>query len=146
MKDFAIAEMWRAERTLSSARTLVQCDPDSAASRAYYAAFHAITALFAWRNRKFRSHRGTAISNGTIGDGCRVCGEADILTLLNAARSSNLFDIDGDGRQDALTDGVLILRKLSGLTGANLISGAVGEQCTRCDASTIESYLSEAMP
>jgi uncharacterized protein (UPF0332 family) len=31
-------------------------DPDSACSRAYYAAFHAVTALFALRNQTFTKH------------------------------------------------------------------------------------------
>jgi len=56
MKEFAAAEWRRALRTLGSARELVGADPDSAASRAYYAAFHALTALFALRGRTFTSH------------------------------------------------------------------------------------------
>jgi uncharacterized protein (UPF0332 family) len=33
-------------------------DPDSAASRAYYAAFHALTAVFALRGESFTKHSG----------------------------------------------------------------------------------------
>jgi uncharacterized protein (UPF0332 family) len=56
MNDFAAAEWERARRTLASAKQLLEVDPDSAASRAYYAAFHALTALFAMRGRLFSKH------------------------------------------------------------------------------------------
>ncbi len=41
------------------------------------------------------------------------------------------LDVDGDGKADALTDGVLILRYLLGRTGADLVGGAVSSQATR---------------
>lgn len=47
MKEFAAAEWQRALRTLETAKQDARTDPDSAASRAYYAAFHALTAIFA---------------------------------------------------------------------------------------------------
>ncbi len=56
MKAFATAEWRRAHRTLASCRQLAATDPDSAASRAYYAAFHALTALFALRGQSFSRH------------------------------------------------------------------------------------------
>jgi len=56
MKEFANAEWQRSCRTLASAKRLADADPDSAASRAYYAAFHAITALFALRGQTFSKH------------------------------------------------------------------------------------------
>ena len=58
MTDFANAQWQRAHRTLASARQLADTDPDSAASRAYYAAFHAVTALFALRGQTFSRHSG----------------------------------------------------------------------------------------
>lgn len=58
MKEFAEAEWQRAHRTLATARQLAHTDPDSAASRAYYAAFHAVTALFALRGQAFSKHSG----------------------------------------------------------------------------------------
>lgn len=56
MKEFAAAEWDRAHRALSSAQSLVESDPDSATSRAYYAAFHALTAVFALRDQSFTKH------------------------------------------------------------------------------------------
>ena len=56
MREFATVEWDRAHRALASAGQLAETDPDSAASRAYYAAFHALTALFALRNQTFSKH------------------------------------------------------------------------------------------
>jgi uncharacterized protein (UPF0332 family) len=56
MKEFAASEWQRAVATLDSGRHLVEKDPDSAASRAFYAAFHAVTALFAIRGESFPKH------------------------------------------------------------------------------------------
>jgi hypothetical protein len=56
MSHFAPNEWLRSSRALDSARQLVESDPDSAASRAYYAAFHALTAWFAVRGQTFDKH------------------------------------------------------------------------------------------
>ena len=52
-----IEALWRrARRALETARILAQQDPDGAVSRAYYATFYAVTALFALEGRTFRKH------------------------------------------------------------------------------------------
>jgi uncharacterized protein (AIM24 family) len=56
------------------------------------------------------------------------------------------LDVDGNGTLDPLTDGLLVLRALFGLTDATLTTGAVGGMCTRCDATTISFYLSTIGP
>lgn len=56
MKEFACSEWQRAQRSIKTAVTLIQSDPESATSRAYYAAFHALTALFALRGQSFSKH------------------------------------------------------------------------------------------
>ena len=56
MKEFVATEWDRARTALRTARQLCPSDPDSAASRAYYAAFHALTALFALRGEVFKKH------------------------------------------------------------------------------------------
>jgi hypothetical protein len=51
-------DLWlRALRALRTAAALVDEDPDSAASRAYYAAFYAISAVFALEDKFFTKHR-----------------------------------------------------------------------------------------
>jgi uncharacterized protein (UPF0332 family) len=52
------AVLWkRAQTSLQGAEALVAIDPDGAASRAYYAAFHAVNALFLVDGASFRSHK-----------------------------------------------------------------------------------------
>ena len=52
------------------------------------------------------------------------------------------IDIDGDGESQPLTDGLLVLRRLFGFSGATLVNGAVDLlNCTRCDAPAIGGFL-----
>ena len=51
------------------------------------------------------------------------------------------FDIDLDGDTAALTDGLLVLRRLFGFEGATLTSGALASSATRIEADTITLYL-----
>jgi hypothetical protein len=62
---------------------------------------------------------------------------ADILPRL---------DIDGNGEVDALTDGILIVRYMFGLTGSALIEGAVGPNAQRGTAPAIETRLQLLTP
>lgn len=51
-------DFWRrAERALLTAHALVDDDPDGSASRAYYAAFYSVSALFAVAGRSFAKHK-----------------------------------------------------------------------------------------
>ncbi|OGG51980.1 MAG: hypothetical protein A3F84_15290 [Candidatus Handelsmanbacteria bacterium RIFCSPLOWO2_12_FULL_64_10] len=52
-----ILALWsRAIQALRTARSTVSTDPDAAASRAYYAAFYAVSALFALQGKTFSKH------------------------------------------------------------------------------------------
>ena len=51
------------------------------------------------------------------------------------------FDVDGNGATDALTDGLLLLRAMFGLTGTAVTNGAVGSNATRSTWSLIRTYL-----
>lgn len=52
-----VQDAWsRAVRALKTAESLVTEDPDAAASRAYYAAFHAVSALLASEGQSQRKH------------------------------------------------------------------------------------------
>jgi len=55
MKDFMRSQWAKSTRALAAARAIVETDPDSAASRAYYAAFHGVTAVLATRGLASRS-------------------------------------------------------------------------------------------
>jgi uncharacterized protein (UPF0332 family) len=50
-------DLWeRAKKALSAAQIIVHEDPDSSASRSYYAAFHAVSAYFALMGKSFTKH------------------------------------------------------------------------------------------
>jgi uncharacterized protein (UPF0332 family) len=50
-------DLWqRSLRSLKTAESLVDEDPDAAASRAYYAAFYAVSAIFAIEGKTFGKH------------------------------------------------------------------------------------------
>jgi hypothetical protein len=83
---------------------------------------------------------GATLTNGALGGGCTRCVAADITAYLNGIATQ--LNIDGNpGAPQALTDGLLVLRHLFGFSGTTLTNGAVGPNCTRCDAATIVPYL-----
>jgi len=51
--------------------------------------------------------------------------------------ATDILDIDGDGTASALTDGLLIIRRLFGFTGAALTQDAIGEAATLTDPDEI---------
>lgn len=59
------------------------------------------------------------------------------------ANNGRVMDIDLNGDIDALTDGLLYLRFLFGLTGDALIEGAVALDAVRTTADQIEAYISD---
>jgi len=56
MNEEAIGFWRRALKTIQSAELLLPTDPDSSASRAYYSAFYAVSALFAIKEITFSKH------------------------------------------------------------------------------------------
>ena len=56
----------RAVQALRTAESLVESDPDASASRAYYAAFHGISALFTLQGQTFTRH--TAVESAVHRD------------------------------------------------------------------------------
>ncbi len=51
------ADLWeRAKKALAVAKAVSTLDPDSAASRAYYAAYYAVSARFVIEGKAFRKH------------------------------------------------------------------------------------------
>ncbi|MBF0449797.1 MAG: hypothetical protein HQK75_03770 [Candidatus Magnetomorum sp.] len=57
------------------------------------------------------------------------------------------LDIDNNGQKDALTDGLLIIRYLFGITeGESLIGNAVDSQGTRTTSESIKTYIDGLMP
>ncbi len=62
-----VLDYWsRAAQALQTAASLVNRDPDASSSRAYYAAFYAVSALLAFEQRSFSKH--TAIERAVHRD------------------------------------------------------------------------------
>ena len=87
---------------------------------------------------------GPTLINGAIGAGAQRATAADVIAWLESRRA--MFDVDDNGRTEALTDGLLILRYMFGVRGAELVASAVGSGATRANAPAIEAYISSLMP
>jgi hypothetical protein len=84
---------------------------------------------------------------GCGGNGCKesryaVFGRERDLHAIPLGASCTL-DVDGNGTADALTDGLMILRALFGLTGTSVTNGAIGSGATRNTWATIRSHLND---
>jgi len=87
---------------------------------------------------------GSAVTDGAIAGDSPMSAE-EVLAALETA-SGSFADIDGNGVVDALTDGLMLLRALFGLSGDAVISGAVGGGATRTTAADIEAYIDSMTP
>ncbi|MBP8296760.1 MAG: DUF11 domain-containing protein, partial [Burkholderiales bacterium] len=56
------------------------------------------------------------------------------------------LDVDGNGPYDALTDGLLVIRYLFGLTGQSLTDFALGSGAQRGDPAAVLGYLADVRP
>ena len=79
----------------------------------------------------------TGIDDNQSDNSANAAGASYVFTVS----SLSFIDVDGNGSTDALTDGLLIIRYLFGLTGDALTTSAIAINCTRCDNTAIESYL-----
>ena len=87
----------------------------------------------------------TALTAGAVGPGCSRCTAEEIEAYLDLL--GPLLDIDDDGENDPLTDGLLVLRDRFGFTDTALTTGAVDEEnCGRCAAETLLEYLATLAP
>ena len=105
---------------------------------------------------------GGYVQSGSIGAGKHVCVRHTASALLNQVTSTTLhvgggaatfwvstgtifggcsLDIDGNTQIDALTDGLMLLRAMFGLTGQSVTNGAVGQNATRATWALIQPYL-----
>ena len=56
------------------------------------------------------------------------------------------LDVDDDGKTEALTDGLLVIRYLFGFSDDSLISGAIGDEAEQDTAEEVEAYIEERSP
>lgn len=82
---------------------------------------------------------GDSLTNGAVAFEAPRSSSGAVLQYLASIEST--LDADGDGAGNALTDGVLILRYMFGMTGALLTEGAIGAGATRSTADAVIAYL-----
>ncbi len=82
---------------------------------------------------------GTPLISGVVANDAVYKSSGEIEARIGAL--GDRIDIDNDGRIDALTDGLLILRYLFELSGDTLTAGVVSDGAQRSNAADIESYL-----
>ena len=82
---------------------------------------------------------GSTLSEGAVATDATRSEATDLESHLET--NAQYLDIDGDGQNDALTDGLLLLRLLFGFEGDTLVQGAVSADATRTTASSIEAYI-----
>ncbi len=90
--------------------------------------------------------RGDTLIANAVGPNAQRSTAADIEAYLAFAGSAGMLDIDGNGANDALTDGLLIMRYLFGFRGATLIDSAVAPDATRTTAEQIETFITFFIP
>ena len=89
---------------------------------------------------------GTWTTAGAIGSGATRTTYDQINSYLNAASSSMMLDVDGNGQCDALTDGMLIMRYLFDPNGAWSTTGLIGTGATRTTQADIKGFLDSLLP
>jgi hypothetical protein len=93
--------------------------------------------------RDMFGYTGTALTTGAVNLAGQRTNPTAIATYLSDIRPK--LDIDGNGRVEPLTDGLLLLRYLLGLSGAPLTNAAIGIGATRVSPD-IETYIQSLKP
>ena len=94
-------------------------------------------------------HSGPARDNHAVDSSFSLNSESDDKSTLSLANGSAeiefldslTFDIDGNGKSDALTDGLLLIRSMFGFTGDALIAGAIDTDATYISAAVIAARI-----
>jgi hypothetical protein len=85
---------------------------------------------------------GESLTRGAIATGAPFATAVQVLERLSAF--AGVMDVDGNGKLDALTDGLLLIRYQFGFRGEVLVRNAIGANATRSSAAQIEQYLQGA--
>ena len=96
------------------------------------------------RNLYLFGFTGDALISGALSADASVTQPAAITEQINGLGLA--LDIDGSGKAEALTDGLLVIRRLFGFDGAALVSGALATNATRTDAAVIAAYIDGLSP
>ena len=87
---------------------------------------------------------GDALTAGAVAGLAGRAASEDITVFLTDADAE--LDIDGNGKSEPLTDGLLLIRYLFGFSGEALIAGAIGSGAERDTAEAVEAYIEARVP
>lgn len=85
---------------------------------------------------------GSSLTSGVIGTMPMRSTPTEIVQFLDSIEPA--LDVDGNSQVDALTDGLTLIRYLSGMREPALTTGAIGENATRTGAQ-IETHIQSLM-
>jgi hypothetical protein len=94
--------------------------------------------------RRLFGFSGNSLVTGAVSNTAEFTTAAEIAERIDAFKEG--LDIDGDGQTKALTDGLLIIRRLFGFSGNSLVTGAVSINATRTEPSEIADYIDSLRP
>lgn len=124
------ADLWqRANQALATAGSLASLDPDAAASRAYYAAFYAVSAWFAISGTSFTRHSAveTAVHRDLVKAGLSTSEIGKSYSFLHSLRSTadygGRMHVSQEEASEAVAAAALVLsemRRLASATGTQL--------------------------
>jgi hypothetical protein len=80
---------------------------------------------------------GTAVTNGALATDAKKTSWAEVQPLIHMTA----LDIDGNGKTDPLTDGLMLVRAMFGLTGSTVTNNAIGNGATRTTWPAIRDYM-----
>lgn len=89
--------------------------------------------------RRFFGFTGDSLISGAVSDGATYKTAETIAERIDAF--SDGFDVDADGQVEALTDGLMIIRRLFGFSGESLVAGALSASAERTDPDEIAAYI-----
>ena len=124
-------DLWRrANRTLATAEKLTTDDPDSATSRAYYSAFHAVSALLAAEGRSFTKHSAleAAVHRDLVNAG--RCSEEVGIAFSKLAKLRSTADygspshVTPDEAKDAVAEAQFIVDTVRAMLPGGVAGGA----------------------
>ena len=87
---------------------------------------------------------GESLIAGAITEDSALQSASEISAKINGMGLA--LDVDGNGNLSALTDGLLIIRRLFGFEGESLTAGALASDATRTDAAAIADYIDGLTP
>ena len=91
--------------------------------------------------RYMLGNTGSDLVDGAVESDATRNTAAEVEAYLALAQNDGLMDVDDNGIENVLADGLLIIRYMLGNRGNALIEGAVGQGANRSTAAEIEAFL-----